>query len=190
MLRASILESLEKAQEALQESSPGWRILLTDALRPVSVQVYMVEHELTKLARAEGLEPDTLTTRQREVLMEKVLRLWAIPSLDPETPPPHSTGAVFDCTLLDETGQEVEMGSPVDENSDRSYPDYFATATDAKGRRAHQNRLYLRDLLRAQGFQRHHTEWWHFSRGDQLAIWLEHGVATDAYAIYGRADLL
>ena len=34
----------------------------------------------------------------------------------------------MDLTLVDESGQEIDMGSPIDEISERSYPDHFASA--------------------------------------------------------------
>jgi len=190
MLRESILESLQKAQRTLQALKPGWKILLFDAYRPNAVQAFMVERELTILARQAGLTPTALTLNQREQLMEKVWRIWGIPSADPATPPPHSTGAVFDCTLIDEKGIEVDMGSPLDENSDRSNPDYFSLSTSPKEQQAHAHRTLLNDILCAEGFIRNPTEWWHFSRGDQLATWVNRDKNPDAVAIYGRADLL
>ena len=190
MLRRSVAKSLRLAQKALQSIKPGWKILLTDAYRPNTVQAFMVEREFTAQAVAAGLNPYALSASDREMLGEKVFRAWGIPSDDPATPPPHSTGAVFDCTLIDERGREVYMGSPVDENSDRSMPDYFAHAADEAGKQAHAHRVLLNDVMRAQGLIRNSTEWWHFSRGDQLAVWVEQGNRSQAFAIYGRATKL
>lgn len=188
-LRESIEESLLKAQTRLQRLKPGWKIKLTDAYRPNAVQRFMVEREFTAQARAAGLDPAHLSVSEREELSAKVFRFWGIPSEDPATPPPHSTGAAFDCTLIDEKGDEVAMGSKVDETSERSHPEAFAHATDDAGKRAHANRTLLNDILRAEGFIRHPGEWWHFSRGDQLAVWAAGEKATSSFAIYGRAEL-
>jgi D-alanyl-D-alanine dipeptidase len=92
--------------------------------------------------------------------------------------------------LVDENGIAVDMGSPLDENSDRSNPDYFADSRGAAGQRAHVNRMLLFNILAAEGFHRHPAEWWHFSRGDQMAVYAEHNdPLPPEYAIYGRADL-
>ncbi|MGQ4827603.1 M15 family metallopeptidase [Enterococcus faecalis] len=50
----------------------------------------------------------------------------------------------------------------------------------------------MHDIMRAQGFQRHHAEWWHFSLGDQYWAWRqrETGSNPTATARYGRADLV
>ena len=192
MLRQGVLDALTAAQRRLQAQRPGWKIMLFDVYRPNSVQIYMVEREFGIKAKDAGLDPAKLTATQREALAEKVFKYWAIPSDDPATPPPHSTGAAMDITLADENGREVDMGSPTDEGAPPAAPDYFAKATDEPGRRAHANRCLLRDALHAEGFHQHPGEWWHFSRGDQLWAWCEResGVNPAANARYGRADLL
>lgn len=191
-LRKGVLEALERVQKKLEVARPGWKIMLYDAYRPNAVQAYMVEMEMTLLAQAAGLNPLGLTQAQRKEVENKVFRVWAVPSGDPATPPPHSTGAAVDCTLADEMGREADMGSPIDENSDRSNPDYFAQAIDAAGRAAHANRIFLYELMRAEGFHRMTDEWWHFSLGDQYWAWAkrENGGDPATVAKYGRADLL
>ena len=192
MLRQGVLAALERAQTRLQTERPGWRIMLFDLYRPNNVQTFMVEREFGLKARAAGYDPAALTLDQRAELAEHVFRYWAVPSDDPATPPPHSTGAALDITLADEGGREVDMGSPIDEGAAPAAPDYFAAATDLAGRAAHANRLLLRDVMQAEGFHQHSGEWWHFSRGDQLWAWTERqrAPATDSVARYGRADLV
>jgi D-alanyl-D-alanine dipeptidase len=189
MLRLSVAESLLKAQKRLSKIRSGWKIKLMDAYRPNSVQAYMVECEFAVQAKAEGLNPAALSKSERERLSPKVFSHWGIPSDDPATPPPHSTGAAFDCTLIDETGREIDMGCPVDENSDLSFPEAFEEASDAAEKKAHACRVLLREVLEAEGLVQHLNEWWHFSRGDQLAVWIEREKNPDAFAIYGRAPL-
>jgi len=192
MLRQGVLDALTKAQARLQSVRPNWKIMLFDAYRPNTVQVFMVEREFGIKAREAGLDPAKLTMAQRESLGEKVFKYWAIPSTDPAAPPPHSTGSAMDITLADEDGREIAMGSPIDEGADPAAPDYFAAATDQAGQSAHAHRLLLRDAMTAAGFRQHPNEWWHFSRGDQLWAWLEResGANPTATAIYGRADLV
>jgi D-alanyl-D-alanine dipeptidase len=80
------------------------------------------------------------------------------------------------------------MGSPIDENSDRSNPDYFVERNPA----VHANRELLREVMQAAGFRRHPFEWWHFSLGDQMWVWQSRQENPDSQAVacYGRADLL
>lgn len=192
VLRKSVLEALTRAQARLQALKPGWKILIFDAYRPNAVQAYMVEREYRLLAKEAGLDPERLTPADREKLTPKVLRIWGIPSDDPATPPLHSTGAVVDITFADQDGKEVDMGGAIDENSDRSYPDYYAKAEDDAGKRAHAQRELLNHIMTTEGFCRNLIEWWHFSMHDQYWAWRarEEGRNPEAVALYGRADLV
>ena len=105
-LRQSVLNSLIQAQAQLQHYHPNWRIQIFDAYRPVAVQQFMVDYIFSK--QAQGLTPGELL-EQRQAIWEQVYQIWAVPSLDLTTPPPHSTGAAVDVTLIDSTGQ-INMG--------------------------------------------------------------------------------
>jgi len=183
-LREGVLNHLMKAQESLQTRHPGWRIQVFDAYRPIAVQQFMVDYTLQDVAHAKGLQVEQLTESQREMLLELVYEFWAAPSHNPTTPPPHSTGGAVDVTLVDENGQEINMGSPIDELSPRSYPDYFAASDDPHDRLYHQHRQLLRSIMLTAGFQQHPNEWWHFCLGDQMWAWLTNqamlGVEVEA----------
>ncbi len=158
-LRRTVLEKLLAAQSKLAES---WRLHLLDAWRPVAVQAFMVNHTDQQLRR-EAPELDD------EARRERVLTYWAPPSEDPATPPPHSTGAAIDLTLCDAQGRVVNMGSPFDEPTERSWPDHFANAADAAGKEAHTNRQLLARVMRDAGFVQHPQEWWHFSLASETS---------------------
>ena len=96
-------------------------------------------------------------------------------------PPPHSTGAAIDVTLFDADLLEMNMGSPIDEISDRSLPNYFANSIDNQDIRFHSDRQLLNKVMTHSGFQRHPNEWLHFSCGDQLWAW----ISKKKIAIYG-----
>lgn len=159
-LRRAVVERLLNAQAVLTAERPGWRFHVLDALRPLAVQAFMVEFTDRQLQRDEP----HLDAAARA---ERVRLFWAMPDADPANPPPHSTGAALDVTLMDEAGHEVDMGSPFDEPTERSYPQHFASARDEAGQHAHAHRELLFRLLSAAGFRRHPREWWHFSFGDQ-----------------------
>lgn len=204
-LRQGVLERLLSAQAWLKQQCPQWRIQIFDAYRPIPVQQFMVDYTFQQALQMEGLTLSTLSNRQHQRLWEKVHQFWAVPSLDPKMPPPHSTGAALDITLVDEMGQVVDMGSPIDEMSPRSYPDYFAPtcpelnspdqASDQleqvrnwnERAKFHQNRLLLRQAMTSVGFEQHPQEWWHFSYGDQLWAWLANQKQADNHwiACYG-----
>ncbi len=192
-LRQGVLHALETAQVELGRLRPGWRFKLFDAWRPLVVQAFMVWREFGEQARMlgytlEGYE-DTDTLRERapqlhDLLAARVYEFWSLPDQDPHHPPPHSTGAAVDLTLVDAQGREVPMGSPIDEVSPRSWPDYFASSLIPAEQVFHANRELLHAVLHDAGFCRHPNEWWHFSLGDQLWA-MQHG---EAVARYGRTE--
>ncbi len=190
-LRLGVLAALADAQDQLQQKCPGWRMQVFDAFRPVAVQQFMVEHTLAEQARARGWVAEMLTAAQRDEVMAEVVQFWAMPSDDPATPPPHSTGAALDVTLIDATGSVVDMGSPIDEVSPRSHPDHFAHRTTPADQALHAHRTLLNQVMMAAGFRRHPNEWWHFSLGDQLWAWLRRQeTGSDKFlAHYGRASV-
>ncbi len=188
-LRQGVLDRLIQAQEQLQQLQPGWRLQIFDAYRPVEVQQYMVDYTFRQAVIARGFDPTQLSPADSERIWQDVYQIWAIPSFDLATPPPHSTGAAIDLTLVDENGTPLAMGSPIDEMSARSRPDYFRTDRDPSAPKYHHNRELLARVMSGAGFIRHPEEWWHFSLGDQLWAWLNHQVDAQQplTAYYGRA---
>jgi len=114
-----------------------------------------------------------------------------VPSDDPATPPPHSTGAAVDITLVTASGEVVDMGSPIDEVSPRSHPDHFAPSRSSAEQAFHAHRTLLNQMMESAGFRRHPQEWWHFSLGDQLWAWRRRQeTGSDKFlAHYGRASV-
>lgn len=187
-LRQGVLKSLEVAQLLLDKSYPGWKLKIYDAYRPIGVQQFMVDYTFQCLVKDYGWEDRTISAQQRQDIWEKVYQLWAIPSTDPATPPPHSTGSAIDLTLLNETGEIVVMGGEIDELSPRSNPNYYITSTRIIERQYHRHRQILNQVMTKAGFLRHPKEWWHFSLGDQMWAWLHNQKNPDnpLKARYGR----
>ena len=75
----------------------------------------------------------------------------------------HSRGSTVDLTLLDmKTGKEVDMGSPFDFFSEVSHPDYKGITQEQ-----YENRQFLQDLMKGEGFEPIGCEWWHFTLKDE-----------------------
>lgn len=187
-LRQGVLERLLQAQHFLQIEYPNWRIQIFDAYRPIAVQQFMVDYTLAQTVEARGLDLPKLTEKQRQEILEEVYEFWAVPNTNPAMPPPHSTGAAVDVTLVDEEGEAIAMGSPIDEMSPRSYPDYFSDSlSDCI---FHHNRQILKQAMTKAEFQQHPNEWWHYSYGDQLWAWLNNqtNLGTTLIAQYGRVE--
>ncbi|MEL6438885.1 MAG: M15 family metallopeptidase [Cyanobacteria bacterium J06621_8] len=187
-LRQGVVKALLEAQFLIKKRHPHWKIKIYDAYRPVGVQQFMVNYTFNSLVQNLEIQEEQLNPQQRQDLWNKVYRLWAIPSLDYATPPPHSTGAAVDVTLIDEQGETIDMGGEIDELSDRSHPDYYLSDRDGESQQYHFNRQLLCRAMTNAGFQRHPEEWWHFSLGDQMWAWLINQANPNASinAHYGR----
>lgn len=176
-LREGVLHRLIQAREKLAQIQPQWRIKIFDAYRPVWVQQFMVDYTFNSICVDRALNIHLLTAEEKASIYEEVYQIWAIPSDNPLTPPPHSTGSAIDLTLVDENGKEVEMGGEIDELSARSNPNYYKDSTNFHEKVFHQNREILLEIMTYGGFRRHRGEWWHFSYGDQMWAWLQNSDA-------------
>lgn len=187
-LRESVVERLIEAQQALQRDMPHHRFHIFDGFRPQAVQVYMRQFDYDKFAREEGLEPTNLTPAQDQNMWDRVNLLWAPPSTDPlKPPPPHSTGAALDVTIVDPSGQPLSMGSDFDEASARILPSYYSDQAEFEAVTVCVNRELLNRVMTDVGFHRITHEWWHFSYGDQMWALLESlKTCRDISAIYGE----
>lgn len=125
-LRSGVLMRLESAAAELSRRHPGFRLKIFDAYRPLEVQAFMVDKVADefcqRVANVMLLEADN------ELLMlayEHASELWAPPTDNPYVPPPHSTGAAVDLTIVDAFGNELDMGSPIDDY-ENAHPEAFA----------------------------------------------------------------
>lgn len=187
-LRQSVVDSLIAAQNYLQLLRPDWHLQIFDGYRPVAVQKFMVNYAFGEALQMAGLTEAELSPDKSQVIWEEVYKIWAEPSLDEKTPPPHSTGAAVDVTLVNDRGEIIDMGSPIDEMSERSHPNHFANSSHPLAHQYHAHRQLLCDVMEKAGFKRNPREWWHFSLGDQMWAWLnnEANPNNPVVARYGR----
>ena len=188
-LRQGVIERLLQAQRLLEERSPGCRLAIFDAWRPLAVQRFMVAYATAEECQRRGVDPHQ-PSAELEAVEQEVGRFWAPPSDDPATPPPHSTGAAVDLTLAGPNGEPLDLGSPIDAIGAVSEPDHFdgvareASDPELRSQAAlfNQRRDLLAAVMLEAGFAQHPNEWWHFSHGDQLWAWR----TGEHQAFYGR----
>ena len=70
----------------------------------------------------------------------------------------HSRGSTVDLTLARADGAELDMGTPFDFFSTRSW-----TAASSVTTEQHANRLRLAAAMQRRGFRGYPKEWWHFT---------------------------
>jgi len=80
----------------------------------------------------------------------------------------HSRGSTIDLTLVrradssELAGRELNMGSPFDFFSPRSWPSDTRVSSEAQ-----QNRALLAAAMTRRGFKPYDKEWWHFTLADE-----------------------
>ncbi len=120
-------EQLVKVNQYLK-SKYNLRIKIYDGYRPLSVQKKMWE-----------IVPDE--------------RYVANPSKGSR----HNRGCAVDLTLIDSLGNELDMGTPYDDFSEKSHIDYKNFPEQIL-----KNRELLQEAMTRFGFIPLKTEWWHF----------------------------
>lgn len=192
VVRASVNAALEKAAMLLDEFHPGWKLKIYDAYRPIEVQAFMVDHVADSYCRmVAGILLNEAEDEIRERAYAHAHGIWAPAIDDPLAPPPHSTGAAVDLTIVDENGYELDMGSLIDEH-ENAHPDAFEESDHPEAGTFQKNRDTLKAFMESAGFSRLAHEWWHFSLGDQHSVFekIKKGFAPkDSAAKYGRAKL-
>ena len=76
---------------------------------------------------------------------------------DPRRGSPHGRGVAVDLTLIDESGQLLDMGTPFDDFTPRSYHGDLAISIEAQ-----RNRMLLLGIMTAAGWDFYRNEWWHY----------------------------
>jgi len=184
-VRATVAVRFSLAQARVERIRNGFKIFVFDALRPLAVQAYMIQHECNRLAldlKRQAFE--TLDSNDQADIRTRVMKFWAAPNEDPTAPAPHTTGGAVDVTLVDDQGQFVPMGTDIDDLTEKAYPSYYQDRDTV----IHANRTLLNTVMQQSGFHRNPVEWWHFSYGDQAWALIEslerpgHRIT----ALYGR----
>ena len=71
----------------------------------------------------------------------------------------HSRGSTVDLTVANRAGgKELDMGTPFDFFSPRSWPSDGSVSAEAQA-----NRALLAQAMRKRGFVPYNKEWWHFT---------------------------
>lgn len=129
---------LQKAASELQKQKPGWSLLVFDALRPRSVQQRLWDH-----VKGTPQEPYVANPQSGSI---------------------HNYGFAVDLSLVDRSGQEVDMGTPFDDFRDLAQPRHEARFLKEGRLTAEQvqHRQLLRGVMEKAGFIQQPNEWWHY----------------------------
>ena len=152
-LRVGVVDRLVTAQTLLPV---GLRLLVIEGYRPAALQREYFEAHVDRL-RAADPEADYADLHRR-----------ASTYIAPPEVAPHVAGAAVDLTLCTVDGQELPMGTEVND-TDTLLDGTAACHTTAAGigSRARENRRLLGAALGAAGLVNYPSEWWHWSYGDR-----------------------
>ena len=181
-LRESVVDKLINANKLLKTINKNYSLIIYDAWRPIEVQSFMFNLALENEFKLRGLINTEEKINNYPDVLKKVERFWAFPDANKKCPPPHSTGAAVDLTLIDLSGKLLNMGCEIDNMGGEAVPDFYKNSSSKDGVLRNIRRNLLKNVMCHSGFSQHPNEWWHFSYGDQLWAWQN----DFKKAIYGR----
>jgi D-alanyl-D-alanine dipeptidase len=148
-LSKAMAKSLAKARDLAAEK--GLRLLVWDAARP--------QRAVDRFIEWSG-EPEDGATRSEHYPNLKKAQLFREGYIARRSG--HTRGAAVDLTLLDGSGEPLDMGGGFDLMDERSHH-------GAKGLTIAQerNRETLKSLMAKAGLKSYEAEWWHYSLKDE-----------------------
>lgn len=138
-------EKFRKACDILSKEKQGWKFIVFDAFRPLSVQKKLYQH-------VKG-------TPQAHYV--------AYPSFGI-----HCYGFAIDLSIIDAEGKAIDMGTEFDDFTQLAEPRYEAKNLK-EGKLTKQqlsNRMLLRSIMKRAGFHQLQREWWHYEALPQHVV--------------------
>lgn len=169
LVRRGVAQRLAVARTLL---SGGLQLWVVEGHRSIASQQAIIDRYTREVRAA---HPDA-SSHEVERLVSRFVSPLAVA--------PHPAGAAVDLTLVDASGQEVDMGTPIDATPEQSGGRCYLAATDISPF-ARSHRRLLSTALTHAGLVNYPTEWWHWSYGDRYWA-LRTGAPA---AIYGAVPL-
>lgn len=159
LVREEVFEMLLRAQSNLPK---GYKLRIWDAWRSFDLQQELYDTYSGMLIKEFNLQ-DKSFEEQKQILSNYV----SIPVKDKFLPPLHATGGAVDVTLIDDEGNELDMGTEFDEFSEKTRTDYFEY-TGPVSNDVRDNRRILYNAMIDAGFTNLPSEWWHYEYGNRV----------------------
>lgn len=134
------MRKLLKAQQLLKEKQPTYTLIVYDATRPMSVQQKMW---------------DAVKGTSKNIYVSNPARGGGM----------HNYGLAVDVGISDGEGNTLSMGTEFDHFGYEAHINNEAglVKNGVITQQERENRLLLREVMRAAGFRTLHSEWWHFN---------------------------
>lgn len=151
LVRRGVAERLARADRALPD---GVHLLVVEGYRTLAAQrAIIADYRATLATLHPAADPGELD--------DLVSRFVA-----PAQAAPHVAGAAVDCTLVDDDGDQLWMGTAIDDTPEESCGRCFTGSPDIDDE-AQANRALMATVLEPVGMVNYETEWWHWSHGDR-----------------------
>ncbi len=157
-VRKELLNKLIVAKSLLPS---GIKFRILDAWRPMALQLEL--YNLYSKAIIDRFNLENVTEEMQNKIINKYV---SYPSYDVLLPPVHTTGGAVDLTLIDDVGNELDMGTGFDSFSNMSKTDYYEVSAEKLEIR--NNRRILYNAMIGAGFTNLPSEWWHYDFGDRF----------------------
>ena len=172
LLRSGVIKKLVEAQDKLKI----YKFKLWDGFRSREIQDAIFQQFWN--------ETKNKNPNWTDVEIKTYVEPFVSNARDPKRVPTHATGGTIDLTLVDQNGNELDMGTKFDYFGPEAFPFYFEE-NPTLNHIAQANRKILFNAMLEAGFKVDVSEWWHFNYGNQLWA-LESNVP---FAIYGEASV-
>ena len=126
-------------------------------LRPAAARAILAAHQEL---RAEGLGLKLFDCYRPRSVQYKLWEIFPQPGYvaDPRTGSIHNRGGAVDLTIVDHTGQALDMGTEFDFFGPKANHNYTKLPAEVLA-----NRSKLKALLQKHGFTAIRSEWWHYN---------------------------
>lgn len=152
-----LAKKLKNAQSLIKLKNKNVSIVIFDATRPACIQQLMWD--------------------SAKMNMEDKRRFLA----NPKNHSLHNYGMAIDCSLIDETGKLLDMGTDFDYAGELAFPCMESSLEQKKIVTANQiaNRKILRNAMLNSGFTINPYEWWHFNACTRTTAQKNYNLISD-----------
>lgn len=154
--RETVFSMLMKAVKLLPK---GYKFIIWDAWRSIAVQEFLFNKFLSELTQK---NPGKDINQLRELARQFV----SPPSSDDRKPSPHNTGGAIDLSLMDDSGNELNMKTSFDSFTHESHTRFFEEKLEKGDDKLSpeeicflNNRRVLYNIMTETGFTNYPLEW-------------------------------
>lgn len=164
--RKTVVQKLLDAEKLLPK---GYHFRIFDAYRPIAVQQALWDY----FKAQKTAENPTLSEKE----INKITAFFvSYPSYNVLEPSLHNTGGAVDLTIVNDKGNELDMGCDFDEFTDRAWTNHYEPDcyNGERNETVRDNRRLLYHVMTSVGFTNLPSEWWHYDYGDDKWAQLNH----------------